>query len=1690
MYRLRVLFLIAAITGIAAASESLTPQSDQSMSPFQVVERQVTEAGITATFAVEEPTWVPVEGIDGSQLELAVFPLSGALTENGMPSVPVAATLFRLPPRSGAIVEVLEAEYVTYSDVEYASLYANELNEGSNEIEYACADRELDSWYPGTLAEIGEPAILHDFRVTNLMTYPVQVNPARNEVRVYTTLRVQVRYEGIDERNALENWPTRLSRSMVPKYEAFLDWELDELNDYEFYDGNAIVIMRDDDALWSAMEDWFEWKLQKGWKLDFIHESDVGSWSAASIRSELIERYENARDKFDYVVVIGDDTGSFDVPAGSGGSGGGNGDHLYSCLVGNDNLGDVGIGRISVQTVTQAVAYTNKVLIYERDVDFDNTDWYLRAMLNRANSGAGISKIIMHRYYKCLLLQQLGFTQVDTINWGGQDPLAMQKIDDGVSFYSERGYLGQGLSIAEVNQLNNDNMTPVVIDVTCGTGNWSDNTGINEAFMLAGTVNAPRGGVVAMSMATSGTHPNFNNVLSGASGWSMLQMQWPTPGDMMLAAKINGWVNYEGRSNELDNFLMWYNLMGDPLVYIWTDMPHEFEVDAPATIALGQREYVVTVEEGGVPVEDAWVTFYKDSGVDDIQISRYTDENGVATFYPDVNASGNAMLTVTKLNFAPTQIEVNVNGVGASVSYQSINYIDTGMGGTIGDGDGIPEAGERVGLQLTLKNYGGAEETDINITAEIDDPYINDVYGAVTLGSLGANQSSLGSGVILVDIAPFAQDRWLVPVTLVVETESGTTTDGFELSIAAPNYVVTSVATNGNLNPGANREVTLTLGNAGGSDATLGNAMLISRDPWLRFIEYSGTIPAIEVNGTATSSVFRAEALVGSFPGYEAKAMLIVTTETGQVDTAYTSVVFGTRSESDPIGPDRYGYMAFDNIDTDWDYAPTYNWIEINPDVNGYDYEGTEIEIEDLAENDDEGDTLNLEVHGFPITYYGETFNYISITTNGFLAMGLQPSICNNRNWSIPTPAGPSYMIAPYWDELQTNGDCAILYYHDEENGRLIFEFYKMRHHSTVYESTFEVIFYDTEMYPTATGDNEFVFQYGECDHSSGGMSYDVPYWTTGIENGDQSDGLLMAYWNEYAPGAAEIEQGRAIKFTTNIDVPIGSIHGAISCLATGNPIENALVATSDGMFQAITDAEGEYIIDSVFIGEYNLVVSADCFNDGAVAGIVVNDGSDVTANAQLRHPEFELSTLDLATELPPDSETTLQFELTNNGNGPLYYETDLSFPNEALFNGGGGSGNRGPVHSGSELDEAWDQVFEFGLDPMELRYRGVIFDGEYFWMTGSNSYDVSGPNKLYQYDAAGTYIATFDQPVPAENRTSQGFFGMVWDGEYLYAADNGIMYQMEFVGDEWTAVDTWDIPANPARYIVLDPDNYIFYVGDFGTEIRAVHPDSQGVIYEFGQDFYPRGGGWYPEDEDGFYIYFIAQENGTSIVNFIKMDPVTGETRPVFNTEVDAGYLATGGDVTYFWDPSIWQFISVLESSDSDMVRLWEIDTYANWVEVLNPTGVVEAGESRVIEVHVHSYGLPPDTFSVAVDLYHNACTENQEWVDVVLVVTDQGAIDDPDVANLPTEFTFDGAYPNPFNPIASVRFGLPETAMVKANVFNLLGQKVATLANQPMQAGYHQLTFDGSNLASGMYFLNFQAGPLQKTTKLILMK
>jgi hypothetical protein len=89
-----------------------------------------------------------------------------------------------------------------------------------------------------------------------------------------------------------------------------------------------------------------------------------------------------------------------------------------------------------------------------------------------------------------------------------------------------------------------------------------------------------------------------------------------------------------------------------------------------------------------------------------------------------------------------------------------------------------------------------------------------------------------------------------------------------------------------------------------------------------------------------------------------------------------------------------------------------------------------------------------------------------------------------------------------------------------------------------------------------------------------------------------------------------------------------------------------------------------------------------------------------------------------------------------------------------------------------------------------------------------------------------------------------------------------------------------------------------------------------------------------------------------------------------------------------------------------------------------------------------------------------------------------------------LPTKLELAQNFPNPFNPTTSISFSLPERAHVRVDVFNLLGQNVATLADADFTAGNHTVSWDASGTPSGLYFYRLSAGVTSLTKKMLLLK
>ncbi len=98
--------------------------------------------------------------------------------------------------------------------------------------------------------------------------------------------------------------------------------------------------------------------------------------------------------------------------------------------------------------------------------------------------------------------------------------------------------------------------------------------------------------------------------------------------------------------------------------------------------------------------------------------------------------------------------------------------------------------------------------------------------------------------------------------------------------------------------------------------------------------------------------------------------------------------------------------------------------------------------------------------------------------------------------------------------------------------------------------------------------------------------------------------------------------------------------------------------------------------------------------------------------------------------------------------------------------------------------------------------------------------------------------------------------------------------------------------------------------------------------------------------------------------------------------------------------------------------------------------------------------------------------------------------SIDAEDIAEMPKEFSIEQNYPNPFNPTTQISYSVPEQAHVRLDVYSALGQQIATIVNENKSPGRYEVTFDATNLSSGVYLYRLQTESHTESRQMLLVK
>jgi len=355
-------------------------------------------------------------------------------------------------------------------------------------------------------------------------------------------------------------------------------------------------------------------------------------------------------------------------------------------------------------------------------------------------------------------------------------------------------------------------------------------------------------------------------------------------------------------------------------------------------------------------------------------------------------------------------------------------------------------------------------------------------------------------------------------------------------------------------------------------------------------------------------------------------------------------------------------------------------------------------------------------------------------------------------------------------------------------------------------------------------------------------------------------------------------------------------------------------------------------------------------------------------------------------------------------------------------------------------------------------------------------------------------------------------FLNVVADGDtlrmwYNSMADSGIGYAWSTDGVVWhpyesnpvitRGTEPWDGPA--MHSVIKQGDTYkMWYVGN--QDLQATS-SGIGLATSPAHDFFPLelGNSWYFGGDDAGY--FVLTDT------IVDTDTTTGYSGLMYSGYVYEFGAPDSSSIAYYeWQGYIYRFEQGIWCKKNMQVGDWWYELADSTIHtvVAEESISVPAGNFQSMKAYWEPNIYNDGEFDWFVDQVGLVKTMYWEGSDTSISVLDSAVVNGihyPNGTSIPEEqgdpfdsppinFLLLQNYPNPFNPLTEIRYWLPEECWVRLEVYNILGQKVATVIDGKQKAEYKVARWDASPFSSGIYFYRLQAGDFVETKKMILLK
>ncbi|MCX7834896.1 MAG: C25 family cysteine peptidase [bacterium] len=1653
--------------------------------------------------------------------------------EVGAPQVPVIARAIRLPNTGKVSWNILSQQYEWLNDIllypqQEMSIETEKGIEQPNSFIVNEQIYQTDQFYPLETILLGQPAILRDARIALLGIQPLQYNPVTKVAKLLTYLELEIVPVGGTGENEIHH-PPKPVPSFAALYRDVIGAEDLVLDNASAPPGQILIISKNYTTNRNAIQPLLDWKNRTGYPIQ-LQTPTGSSITVQTIQNIINNAFTTFNPPLEFVILVGD--------------GGPQGqtfmptyfvnqvatDHPYGQLVGNDILADVSIGRFSIANVNQLQLMVNRTIMYEKANETDTT-WYKKGWGYAGISHGVLSNRAAIQFCNEMMRNRgITTTYYDEHNGLISTTLLTQRLTPGALFWAHRAAWVGEISVNDISTINNINKPFVAVNITCGSGNWYDtDTGIHEALTRLGTPTAPAGALAGLSTATPNTHPAFNNVVTTGVFYGLGVLKARQFGTMVLSGKFQLWRNFNlSLPDQVNNFSYWNNTMGDISANLWTNVPKIITMNAPDTITTYTNSLSLTVNHQNQPIPNVLVTVYKknSTGATEIYQRQITNESGQVTFTFSNPTIGTMYISAVGIhpndNWKPYVDSMIVYQPQLGLALNSILIDDDNQNGTVGNGNQSPNPNETIDINFNLINNGNvpinaftATLSTLNASITVLNPTQN--YPSI---AVGANASAQAPFRVI--IPPYLPENHLNLLTLTFQSNPMMDPITIPLIIRSIKTAFDSlqIFPSTNWDVGSTVQFAANFRNIGGlslNSSITGTLSTSSR--YVTVVQPVATFQTFPNSGTITNSVTQRWQVHSSLatPRGAVIPFQVLFSNGSVSDTLRFTATVGTPTMYDVVGPDAYGYYAYENMDTAYSAHPNFNWIEIIPAYGG---QGTRLTIFDYAYNQDSSVVMRLP---FPVRFYGNTYDSITISSNGWAALGAQRSYNNFRNWRLPAPEGPRSIIAPFWCDLFFNGtEQGVFTYFDAVNHQLIITWNVTTLHGGQALNQFQLILFDYNYWRTPTNDTQILFQYKNFNNVHGDDN-DVDFATIGISDETRTRALELSFMNQYATGMAAIQNGynvnRAILFTTQI--PDSLLRWIApndrDTLAIGFP--ETLVWTGRPSLQTVNiDINRNYpspfwqriVTNIANTGSIQWNVSGPATYRARLR-IISNDGLDGDTTKtnliiQIPQPTLELF-YPIGNERLPYNVPTMISWGTSQLPGGVAIELNRNYPNEewqVLY-------PNLPAQNGSVV---WTPTSPIS-SRARIRIRSLLFPN--VADTSNQEFSIVAP----------AYLVITPNPITATVPPNDSLITNLTIANFGDAPFEGDL--IPFTGLEGYNYMTSLQPYGPAFSWA---NSTLGVNGPTGDGVNAgpfLMPFSFPLYDQTFDTIYMNTNGWFTFNNPSGITSGANQQLPYSIM------------RTFFAVYWD-DLITTQGQTKVFLD-SINQKVVL---SWNNVRKANENQSSLTFQAILTPDGVIQYNYLNLncidttVTVGLQNYNHSaffnvfyrvrvPDSTSVRFDTYHRWATPNRtifsipagatEHIQVAWNATNrvlnqviQGTfrftgnaentpLDVPVWLNvgynlndssveLPQSIILQQNYPNPFNVSTNIRFVVSKETNVHLSVFNIFGEEVATLINQKMSAGIYVVHFNAKDFASGIYILQLHDGTQAYTRKMVLVK